>query len=461
MDSIIFAAISIGLVATVFQGFTLLRLFNAIWIFAIALYFFGPLQYKSITESSQWFLYLLMWMLSFNISYLSIRSLIRSTPSKQINDKRLFAIFSKLGVVGSTFWVAGGLIYSLPYIISLDFYSLRISFVGGEGDISLLSKLGSILAGFVFFIITRKYYENSSATLLQSTSIVLLLLVPIFMAGRQLYLQMLLIVSFSLLLSAYLKSKNRILKSILVDIIRNRFTIFLLFMAMMGSVAMTLLRLGGADLLLYGSRLELYVATSSVELKSEYKEIFQSIPNSIQDLVIEFTYYFSAQIAKFSEFYSLNDGIALLNLGIFEKSLFIKANIEKLGGLLGYPQIFEPSRLDAFLGYMPASAWGTVVQSNIYLYGSIGACLINMICGFICALSQAAVSRRSVNYYSYNFYVANCVLIFYSISESVLNEIYFLIYYLVSLLCFLRRVDFVYGHFGEPIQIRKSQIARV
>jgi hypothetical protein len=454
MEPIIFVVISILLMATTFRRFTLLKLFNGIWFFVLALYFLGPLHYKVEANTYIWLMYLLTWVLSFNFGYMFTYSLVCPKYLWLTSDRSHISTYKWLGVLGSIMWVSGGLIYSIPYIITLDFYSLRISFVGGEGDISLFSKLGSILAGFVFFGVTRKYYKSSDITFLESTSIVLLLLVPIFMAGRQIYLQLLLLVSFSLFLSARLESHSRILRYVFLRITRDRLTVVLLILAIVGAVAMTLLRLGGADLVLYGSRLELYSATSSAQLREGYAEIYYNLPSAIQDLIIEFTYYFSAQIAKFAEFFSLNVNVSILGFGVLEKSLFIKSNIEKIGNLLGYHEIFRSRGLEDFLGYMPASAWGTVAQSNVYLYGTIGACLVNIISGFICALSQSSVLRGPVNYSSYNFYVANCVLIFYSISESVLNEVYFLIYYVISFMYFLHGVKFKFWHSDQSMNAK-------
>ncbi|OJI04673.1 hypothetical protein [Polynucleobacter sp. MWH-Adler-W8] len=432
---IIYLTFSLSIIVyLIFKRPSLLVLNNLIWVGILLIFFIGPIKYRTVGIGFGWLFFLFLFLSAFNLGYFCIYHIL-SIDGRRENFRGAYRGLALIGFLGVICWNIGGIIYSIDYLLTLNFYDLRLSFVNGDQDIYFLSKIGSLLAGFVFFIFTQHIYEKSKFSAIEIASILLLLTIPFFMAGRQIFLQALLIIIFSLAVKRRFKNKSNISLNG-GNIFQDKFISLTIFLAFLAIFLMTLFRAGSIDLTTYQSRLELYGSTSGIELNDNYEAVYSLIPVYAQDILIESTYYFSAQIAKFSEFFNLYD-ISVIDYGIFEKSLFIKNNIVKIFELFGAGSPFPNRQLELSLGFLPAACWGTVVQTNLMLFGFIGALLVQIIFGGICAISFKSVLNNKYSYYNFNFYIANLIIVFYSILDSVLNEIYFLIYYLISIAFFI------------------------
>jgi len=402
-------------------------LYMVSWSLLIINILFGPLSYPQAVVSIGAVFLLALLISSYTVGYVLASATIYSYNRFDLTSKNEILI-NKIGAFSVLAWAVGGLIYAAPFLLSLDLHSLRLSYVYGEKEVSFLSQIGSILSGLSWLIIARIAFNRGVYSPRMATlTLVSLVLVPLFMAGRQIYMQLLIM----LLVGYVISSRFRIEKPIkLVDISGQLKLTFLIIAILI--TAITLLRFAGESLV-YDSKVHQFSMISNTVLDQNYLDFFVVIPSWLGDLLIEFNYYFSSQLIKFLELMSAPDAV-LFDIRIFEKVPFIKANIEKICGLIGYV-CFE-SKSSTFVGSVSDSSWGTVFTTNSSLFGVGGTFVVNFIFGVTCAISQNTFNKTPSNFIAFNFLLANSIVAFYSIMDSIFNEIYFVVYYMISIILF-------------------------
>lgn len=424
----------------VLKRISLIRIFISVWMLLFINFFFGLLVYKVVGEKADAIAYALCWIASFVFGYFFINATLVVRAQKEISMRLLIAL-KYLGFVGALLWVAGGVIYSYEFLSNLDFAGLRLYYVRGLGYVPMLSSIGSVLTGACFFIIARLTYKGSfEGQRVSKAALVLLLLIPLFMAGRQLYLQVILYVFIG---AIYSQSLKRQALDIRPAVVKNNFDIIVLIVfATILLVAMTIMRFSGGDEILYQTKLTLFSRTSSVELNSEFLGIYNIFPPALQDVFVEFSYYFGSQLGKFIEIFNTAN-TPIFGFDLFNKSAFMVNNLNKILVFMGVGIYSAPS-VSIPEGYISSAAWGTAMGSNMNLLGYMGALVLQFIFGAVCATSQVAFENNRQSYVAYNFVIANAVVIFYGVMDSIFNEIYFLFYYVISLVLFILSSKFYF-----------------
>lgn len=407
----------------------LIVLYFLSWGLLVVNYYIGPLTYPEATIYISSVIAFLAPILFFALGYLTMH--IAANNRIYIStDLRISTetTINKIGAIFCLSWVLGGLIYALPFILSFDLHALRTSFIEGEKSVSFFSQIGNIFSGLSWFVvarvaINRGTYSPWSARL----TLFSLLLIPIFMAGRQIYFQLILMLLIGLIVSSKYKIKSPPLLVDASSLMRQAAVIAIVLISVI-----TVIRFAG-EILVYDTKLDQFSRISGADLNSNYNGFYELLPTWTADILIEFDYYFSAQLVNFLERFSAIDA-SIIDFRMLEKSPFLKNNINKLCSILGL-SCFE-SRSQPFIGSISDSAWGTVFSTNFQLFGVIGTFVVTWIFGAICSLSQSAFKSSPRNFIAWNFFLANSVVAFYSIMDSVFNEMYFLVYYVTSLVLF-------------------------
>jgi len=423
-----------------FKSISLIKVFLSVWAILFVNFFFGVLSYKVVGEKLDAVIYIIIWISSFVLGYLFIKSFLVVRFRRDLS-KRNLVFLRNMGFIGALFWVVGGVIYSYEFLLRLDFYSLRLYYVYGHGYVPMLSSIGSILSGACFFILARlTYIGNFEGQKLSSIALILLLLVPLFMAGRQLYLQIILYIIIGSIFAAVGVRKTAISAPFLGK--HNVAVITFIVFSMVLLIAMSIMRFSGADAALYQTKLSLFTHISSVELNSLFSDFYYSLPIALRDLFVEFSYYFGSQLGSFIEIFNMAN-TPIIGFDLLSKSAFVVNNLNKVLLIIGMDP-YSSSAAAVEEGYISSSAWGTVIGSNIGLFGYIGALMIQFIFGGICAVSQIAFDKNRDSFIAHNFVVANAVVIFYGIMDSIYNEVYFLFYYVISFVIFIASAKFFY-----------------
>lgn len=408
-------------------------LYIVCWGFLLLNVLFGPLSYPEAVVSTGAVLVLALLITSYATGYALTISTIHCRNRFDLSKNNEILI-NKIGALFALCWAIGGLIYAFPFLIAYDLYSLRISYVYGEKEVSFFSKIGSILSGFSWLLIARiAVNKGVYSPLAAKVTLLSLIMIPLFMAGRQIYMQLGIIFLFGFAISSHFRIER---PANLVDISRQLKLTLLIIVILM--VAITLLRFSGESLF-YESKINQFNKISNTVVTQNYLDYLEPLSPWFVDLLIEFNYYFSSQLIEFLEFVSFSE-IVPIDIRIFEKVPFIKANLEKICGLVGYV-CFEP-KLSTFVGSVSDSSWGTVFSTNISLFGVVGALIVNFIFGVLCAISQQAFYNTPNNLISFNFLLANSVVVFYSIMDSIFSDIYFLVYYILSMFLFFASLKF-------------------
>lgn len=402
-------------------------LYFASWGLLIVNTVFGPLSYPQAIVSMGAVFLIALLITSYSLGYALASA---TTYSRNCFDltRNNEVLINKIGALFALLWAVGGLIYAAPFLLALDLHSLRLSFVYGEKDVSFLSQIGSILSGLSWFIIARISLNRSVySPRMAKVTLLSLVLIPVFMAGRQIYMQLLIM----LLVGFSISSRFRIERPVkLVDISGQLKLTFLIVVVLI--IVVTSLRFAGESLV-YKTKVDQFSIISNTVVEQTYLNFLVPLTPWLSDLLIEFNYYFSSQLIKFLERMSASDTV-LFDFRIFEKVPFMKANLEKICGAIGYV-CFE-SKYSTFVGSVSESSWGTVFSTNSSLFGVGGAAVINFIFGVTCAISQQAFNKAPNNFIAFNFLLANSIVAFYSIMDSIFNEIYFVVYYILSIVLF-------------------------
>lgn len=412
---------------------SIIRLYSLSWGLLIVNYYIGPLSYPYARISASSVIGFISPILFFTLGYITMYLSVsdRIALSRDLRISTEIKI-NRIGSIFSLSWVIGGLIYAMPFISSLDLYTLRMSFVEGERGVSLFSQIGSILSGFSWLIIARIAIDKGTYSLF-SAKVTLLsaLLIPIIMAGRQIYFQLIVMVVIGHILS---RKRGRVHMPRLLD------TSKLIKQAAIAAVvlisAVTLIRFAGENLV-YATKVDQFSAISNAELNPSYGDAYGLVPTWVSDLFIEFDYYFSAQLVSFLERFSAI-GAPVIDFRVLEKSPFLRNNINKFCSLAQIA-CFD-SAVSTFVGSISDSAWTTVFGTNFQLFGIVGTLFVTALFGAICSLSQCAYNSTPKNFIAGNFLLANSVVAFYSIMDSIFNEVYFMVYYLLSFGIFIRSV---------------------
>jgi len=373
-----------------------------------------------------------MTFVAFSIGYLFYRPKVSS--SAITHKDSLPRYFLWLAIAGVSLSVVGG--YQGVDLSRPDLAEIRSNLFQ---NVSIYAQLGSVLFAYYIFILIE-YLHSRRYDYPNLTRFVILggLITPLFTAGRQLYLYFFLIV---FLIIFYKKSYQSRYQAILP----NRKLIFLSLAAAASLVLIVLisiLRFNDESVEAFGSKLEMFERYSSVEIKSSYKSAYDLMPASIQGLVIEASYYFGAQIGRFSEFYGLNS-FDIFKLDALSKFPFIDRNIQKVVSVFGFDDNNPVKPL--LYGNISPFTWSTAVSGNILYFGTLGSLFVNFVFGFICRLSFVAYKCFPNSIYTQNFILANSIIIFYGIIASPLMDTFFLFYYLISMYMFFTRVKFLRG----------------
>ena len=407
---------------------TLAMLYFFAWCLLLVNVVIGPLSYPNAYFSFDAVFLLVITIAPFFLGYALI---LLTTNAQIISDisRKKETLINKIGASFALSWVIGGVLYAAPFLMALDLYGLRISYVYGEKDVTFFSQIGSILSGFAWFIVAR-IAVNQGAYSSRFAKITLLsfILIPVFMAGRQIYFQLILMLVFGIILS----SRYKIQKPLQIIQLKKFILLFFMIAAFL-ILTVTLLRFSG-EANTYSSKVEQFNMISGAVIGPSYISFFDWLPVWIVNIIVEFDYYFSAQLINLLERITSSD-ILLIDYNILEKSPFIKANIEKICGFYNIA-CFNAGVLK-FSGTISESAWGTALSTNYTLFGIVGTAIINCLFGAVCSLSQRAFNYSPNNFIASNFLIANSIVLFYSIMDSIFNEIYFIVYYILSLILFV------------------------
>ena len=412
---------------------TLAMLYFLAWSLLLVNIAIGPLSYPNSYFSFDAFFLFLATIAPFFLGYAFILLTINAQIISDISSQKEILI-NKFGALFALSWVIGGVLYAAPFLMTLDLYGLRLSYVYGEKDVTFFSQIGSILSGFAWFIFARiAINQGAYSSRFAKITLMSFIVIPVFMAGRQIYFQLILMLLFGMILSSRYKIQK---PSRIIDL--KKFIAFFFIIAIFLILTVTLLRFSGESNT-YQSKVEQFNMISNVVISPSYLSLVDLLPVWIVNIIVEFDYYFSAQLINLLERITSSD-ISLINFNIIEKSPFIKANIEKICGLYNY-SCFNAG-VPKFSGTISESAWGTVLSTNYTLFGIVGTAFINFLFGGVCSLSQRAFNHSSNNFIASNFLIANSIVLFYSIMDSIFNEIYFIVYYILSLSLFMANLRF-------------------
>lgn len=427
-----------------YSRFCVEHLFYATWTLVFINYLLGPLSYQLVGDITLSVVYLFMWFFAFLLGFKISKALFYVTSKKDIPTPRRMKQIKLFGVFGAFLLVIGGVITAAPYISTLDFAGLRSNLFE---NVSAFSRIGWPLAGAAFFTITHFVHsKNFDDPILTKITFLMLSIVPIFSAGRQLYLQIMLLIILGFLYKKNFmgyeyrsiypvlgRKRARFLKQVSVVILG------------LGTVV-SVLRFDFASIERFSTKLNMFKEYSGVSLRDGYELIFNFTPVVIQDLFVEFSYYFGAQIPKYFEWFSLNfNQFQYIWFDLINKSPFIARNVDKILTLMEFDfQFTGGSHFVAQYGYVHAFTWSTAISSNINFFGIIGTLVVQFIFGMVVALSFVGFRNNPNSFSAFNFLVANSVLVFYGVIASVLMETQFLVYYLLSAFYFFSASSFMH-----------------
>jgi hypothetical protein len=297
--------------------------------------------------------------------------------------------------------------------------------------VSYPTQIGTALFyGYLFLLVA--FFSTSHDSILSRVLILIGLLVPIFAAGRQLYLILFLIAFLSSgSLGSLIYKKISYQKTKFVRIVIGSALGLILFVS--------IVRFDIDSQLAFGSKLEMFNSISSTNMRDSYLVIYEFLPYDLAGVLIEASYYFGSQIGRFIELFELND-FSLFSFYFFDKFPFIARNLQKV---IAFTGVVLPIKTEQFIdGNIMPFTWSTSVFANVSYFGTIGSLLISYIFGSICKISHKAYIDNPDFFPAKNFLVGNYIIISYSIISSPLMDTYFLFYYIFSFAIFFKKIRF-------------------
>ncbi|TNC71476.1 hypothetical protein [Rubellimicrobium roseum] len=402
------------------------------WMLVAHNFLFGPIAYDPSLSWLPTLLYLALCFAFFLIPYLvALRTKVVLRGRRDLFHRARTPLLA-CALFGAGLLLAGGLKTALPYLLSLNLGGLRGAFIE---DVNVLSKLGWLFLWPAFFFIVSFALPGRYAPGFWLAAIFLsLFAIPLFSAGRQIYLQviLLILISFSLVRrhQAQMPDEARaILK-------RRRRTVSILILVCIGFIAaVSQLRFGGVSQEYFGNKLNVYATFSGASLSEGYEALWAGLSPTLQDIWVEFAYYFGAQLPRFGEVYHLQT-FPIVEFDPMSKVAILERNFDKL---LSGDTVTALSASDGVVGSIASFTWKTALPKNMELFGEVGNLLICALFGWVAGIAYNAYRSFPLTFEALNLCVANGVVAFYSIMFSPFGETNFFLYYLASLVLFALR----------------------
>lgn len=404
-------------------------LYTFVWFALLAVFFLGPIEYSLASNNGVGLLYVFLNYVAFVIGYFSIRPVVSQSP---VHSKEEFPnVFIVYSVIGVAFTLIGG--YQGVDTSAENLGEIRDNLYS---NITLFAQIGAILFCFYLFLIVDYLYSSSDRFLILKKIVILLgLITPVFSAGRQLYLFFLLTVFFSLAYQPYSQ-----IASLRLNLAKRLFFVKLAgFIALIFLFLISILRFTDESVNIFGSKLEMFERYSSITIRPSYKLFYDLFPEVLRGLIVESTYYFSAQVGRFVELFEMNS-FSFFNFDALMKFPFLDRNVGKLMDALGYSA--SSTSINFNQGHIANFTWSTSLSTNIIYFGLFGALFISFVFGLVCKISFAGTKSKFKSIYAHNFLIANSIIAFYSIIASPLMDTFFFFYYFISFFAFFVNVKF-------------------
>lgn len=400
------------------------------WVFLLLNYYFGPIQYLIDVPQYSSYLFLLFYVIFFVLgcvlavsSFESIKGTYRGNnyPAKLPN---WISSLEKIGMFGVVLYFYGRTTSGINFLLVGDLASIRNTFIQ---DTNLFSQVGALIIGFYFITISKALFYGKNFKF-RLFPLILFILTPLLTAGRQLYLILALLIFFSLLflrkyrggLIFLFKSNKRLMYPVVVGSF-----VLILFVSVF--------RFNVESQLYFGDKLGMFQNYSAIRLRDDYT-FLTSLPQSVFDIIIEFFYYFGAQLARYHELFSALD-FDPISFDLLSKTPVIQRNLDKIFALLGYNSSsidFQYPELN-----IASFTWGTAIIGNLIYGGFVMTLFIQLIFAYLFMYSYIRFKRNPNDYPSFNLALISSVICVYEIMFSIISDTSILVYYSVSVLMFI------------------------
>jgi oligosaccharide repeat unit polymerase len=420
------------------KKFTLIKFYLFTWGLLFVNYFFGLLSYDLAASIYPGFVYLILYTIPFILGYAFSNEIIfvcnRNKSEKTTNSN----LIGYIGFISVICFMVGNIIDNQSSGIGIfEMAKIRDALNSSDHAVSVFTKFGAVFLSFS--IITFALFLHSNVfnnKLITKITLISLLIVPALSAGRQIYLLLLIMGLVGLIARKSYSDPSLNFTDLLgekkISFLRCMLVILLILIFLI-----SILRFQVDGILNFESKLLQFSTISSASLSPGFKVLYDFLKyESIQGIFVEGTFYFGVQLGKYFEIYGLNE-FDLLNFDLLSKFPFFDRNFERL--CLIFTGCSELKVTKQFVsGNIFDYSWATAISQNIVSYGLIGSLVLQFIFGFICSVSSRAIKCRPESFSAFNFFLANSVVIFYSIMHSAFYETYFTFYYILSVYLFLR-----------------------
>lgn len=399
------------------------------WLVIFLNYYLGPIEYLINTDNLLstifLFVYLSIFLAGFWLSnILFTKSKARNRLyGKNVDAPKWLLQFEKVGILGVTLYFFGRLITGANFILAGNLSGLRASFID---DTNLFSQIGAILIGLYFFVISKSLFYKESYRV-SYIPLAMFILTPLLTAGRQLYLILMLMIFMSFLL---LRTKRY---GIFKQLIHNKIIVYpIIGGSFFLILAISVLRFDIDSQLYFGDKLSMLRNFSAIELREEYT-FLTSLPTTYYDTIIEFFYYFGAQLARYYELFGVLS-FDLFNFDILSKTPVIQRNIEKIlivFDLQSVPLKFEYPELS-----IASFTWSTALIGGLRYGGIVTVLSLQFIFGLIMGLAYRRFKFNRNDYPAFNLMVISSVICIYDVMFPLISDTSVMVYYLFSVLIF-------------------------
>jgi hypothetical protein len=422
------------------KNFTLLKFYLFTWGLLFVNYFFGLLSYDLAVGIYPGFVYILLYIILFVLGYAFSNDVLIVCNKNKSEKKSHSNLIVYMGFISVVCFMIGNIIDNQSSGIGIfEMAKIRDAVNSDDRTVSIFTKFGVIFLSFSILTFSQFLHSNVfNNKLITKITLISLLIVPALSAGRQIYLLLLimgltgLIARKSFTNAPYLNFTN------LLGEKKISFLKYMLLILLILIFLISILRFQVDGVLNYESKLVQFSTISSASLSPGFKDLYDSLKyESIKGIFVEATFYFGVQLGKFFEIYGLNE-FDVVNFDPLPKFPFFDRNFEKLSSIFtGYSELKITKQFVS--GNIFDYSWSTAITQNVLSYGLIGSLILQFIFGFICSVSSRAIKCCPESFAAFNFFLANSVVIFYSILSSAFYETYFIFYYILSACLFLSK----------------------
>lgn len=388
--------------------------------------YFGPLEYP-VRVSEETVLTIGTLLASATVGFLVTGTQRFTAIGRDSLAEPSFKKWVVVGIVGGVLLVGGGVQSTGAALLSGNLLQVRTSFLEETNN---LTRVGWMLFWPTLMVLFAAVARPGVVGNIKlAVVIILIAAVPLFSAGRQLYLQALLVVVFGYMISR----RRRPYRAAGDTDSKATSTILLSLVALV--LMVTLFRTDEASVAYFGDKLGVYASYSGVSLNQRFEGLYGAVPGPLAEIVTEYNYYYGAQLLRLTEVLSLYP-IQIVNFSIWEKVPFLARNVEKLLPFLANSSVADP--VSANILTIASFTWATSISGNLVLFGYAGLPIVGLLFGLVSGFSFSLHRAAPANLSAGNFLAANLILAAYTTMFSPLQDTNFFIYYAVSFVFALR-----------------------